>query len=513
MTILEKIAQNAIDYADRKAFVLKDTDGTEKNITWKELDEKSDRLAAYLDHICNTKMPVLVYGHKDPYMIVCFLACVKSGRAYCPVDISVPLGRVEAIVNELKPEIILTTEELSLDSLNIISLESICRCIQQEEGSKDRSNWVKGEDVFYIIFTSGSTGVPKGVQITRDCLDNFISWAVTFGETSEERHHIFLNQAPFSFDLSVMDLYMSLYLGGTLWALPKNIQSNMKSLLASLEESKADVWVSTPSFAEVCLADKKFNSTLLPYMELFLFCGETLSNRTVEYLQNAFPKAKIMNTYGPTESTVAVTEILVTPEVNKEWIPLPVGHERKGTWILIMDGQGNILQEGESGEIVIVGDTVSVGYHNRPELNARVFGEYEIEGKYYRLYHTGDKGYKKDGMLFYCGRIDLQIKFHGYRIEIEDIERNLMKLSDISKVIVMPVYRNNKVKSLTAFAVMKEAVTDAFTVTQKLRSELKEYVPDYMIPKKFIFIEQLPMTNNGKVDRKTLESLLNKSQD
>ena len=203
----------------------------------------------------------------------------------------------------------------------------------------------------------------------------------------------------------------------------------------------------------------------------------------------------------------AVTDVLVTPEINALMNPLPVGKEKPGTWIYIMDENGNLLSDGSKGEIVIAGDSVSIGYWNRPELTQKAFSTCVVDGKEYRLYHTGDKGYKENGQLYYCGRIDLQIKLHGYRIEIEDIESNLMKLDCIQKVAVMPVYRGEQVRSLTAYIVPKEPVLDEFEAVQQIRRRLKEYVPEYMIPKKICFLEKIPMTNNGKVDRRALEGL------
>lgn len=331
-------------------------------------------MAVYLEHRLSSKKPIVVYGHKSPYMIVCFLACVKSGRAYCPVDTSVPASRVMAILDEVEPEIILAVEELSVENKTILSCQSIISIISEEneiqrECSAGKESYVLAEDNFYIIFTSGSTGTPKGVQITRGCLDHFIQWAVTLGGgIQENKHYTFLNQAPFSFDLSVMDLYLALYTGGTLWALDKKVQSDMKALLESLRDSKCDVWVSTPSFADICLSNKSFSQELMPQLKRFLFCGETLTNRTVDRLRQAFPKAEIVNTYGPTESTVAVTGITVTSEINEKYQPLPVGREKEGTWILIMDQDGKGLREEEKGEIVIADDTVSTGYWNNKRI-------------------------------------------------------------------------------------------------------------------------------------------------
>ena len=140
-----------------------------------------------------------------------------------------------------------------------------------------------------MIFTSGSTGNPKGVQITSDCLNHYLDWSVGLGNTRDEKEgRIFLNQAPFSFDLSVMDLYTCLACGGTLFPLTKTEQADFSLLLPALANSGASVWVSTPSFADMCLRDPNFDSDLLPQLRLFLFCGETLTNRTAEKLSGRF---------------------------------------------------------------------------------------------------------------------------------------------------------------------------------------------------------------------------------
>lgn len=238
----------------------------------------------------------------------------------------------------------------------------------------------------------------------------------------------------------------------------------------------------------------------MPELQVFLFCGETLGNRTVRKLQERFPKARIVNTYGPTESTVAVTDVLVTPELEQQENPLPVGRAKPGTRIEIWDADGNVLPEGEKGEIIIIGDTVSTGYYKKQELTEQAF----FVRPEARGYHTGDKGYLKNGMLYYCGRIDLQVKLHGYRIELEDIENNIRRLPGIEHVVVLPNERGGKVTSLTAYVVERQHPQDEKAESSELKNRLLQFLPDYMIPKKFVFLEQMPMTNNGKADRKLL---------
>lgn len=504
MNVLEKI--NFFANSKKDSIAIFNDNCEDKELTYKELDDFSDKLAYYLESsLKSNKNPIVVYGHKNPYMIVCFLACVKSGRAYCPVDISVPDERVRDIIEETQSPVILSTENLNFEAKNVIDLEEIKNIIKNSEGKIQKSSHVKPDETFYIIFTSGSTGKPKGVQITLDCLDNFLKWSSRFGgENLENSKNVFINQAPFSFDLSVMDLYTSLFTGSKLWCLNKSVQTNYESLLDSLKKSNASVWVSTPSFANMCLASYEFNKNLLKNIKLFLFCGEALSNLTAKKLVERFPESKIINTYGPTESTVAITEIMVNEEVLEKYNPLPIGKPKNGTFVFIIDSEGNILPEGEKGEILIVGDSVSIGYFNRPDVNKKSFGLKEVNGKTYRSYKTGDEGYIKDGNLFYCGRIDLQVKLHGYRIELEDIESNLLKLSKIKNTVVLPILKNGTVENIAAFIVPNFEIDSKLKAQSEIKKDLSKFLPSYMIPKKIIFKDILPMTNNGKVNRKKL---------
>jgi D-alanine--poly(phosphoribitol) ligase subunit 1 len=565
LNIIKQLEQYASLYPQRIAVRCGD-----ETITYKELWYDSEQLALWLmRQEGDTGHPVAVYGHKHPWMVVCFLACVKSGRAYCPIDISVPDARVELILQALPSGIVLATETLCVDAgeKQIITRKELAQIfdnpLRNPDGESEQaepkahtnynanhnakqnpepnvtaeeSKWVSGSETFYIIFTSGSTGTPKGVQISADCLNHYLDWSIGLGNRPEEKNGlVFLNQAPFSFDLSVMDLYTALASGGTLYCLEKTVQGDYRKLMEALEQSKAGVWVSTPSFAELCLAEPCFSSELMTQMQVFLFCGETLANRTAEKLQKRFPDAVIVNTYGPTESTVAVTDVLVTENLCQNENPLPVGRAKKGTSIEIWDPDGRTLPDGEKGEIIILGNTVSTGYYGRPDLTEKAFFTCNKSGLD-RGYHTGDKGYLKDGMLYYCGRMDLQIKLHGYRIELEDIENNIRKLPGIAHAVVLPNSRGGKITSLTAYIVRQEddsqnhpaelsegdrgqtrsaapdmdnkmvppGRTASREETAQLRNDLQSFLPDYMIPKKFVILEWMPVTGNGKADRKRL---------
>lgn len=504
MDIIKNIKEYAKLFPNRIAYKINN-----EVLTYEELERKSNKLANQIQECAkDNRKPIIVYGHKSKYMLISFLACVKSGRAYCPVDVSVPEERVNQIIKTVNPEIILSTEKLTLENYKIWDIDKIIKECESDKNVEDRY-CVKENDVFYIIFTSGSTGNPKGVQITTECLNNFLTWSTTLDGINKNEKLNFLNQAPFSFDLSVMDLYTSLATGGTLIALDKETQSDMEKMFNIFKESNLNVWVSTPSFISMCLADKTFCSELLPKMKTFLFCGEILPNVTAKKIMDRFNKSSVINTYGPTESTVAVTSVKITKEMIEKLTSLPVGEPKKNTYILIQNENYENLGENEKGEIVIVGNTVSIGYFNNEEKTKKVFEDYKIGETTYRAYRTGDMGYIKEGQLYYCGRIDFQVKLHGYRIEIEDIENNILKHINVKTVAVIPKYDEDgiTVKYLQAYIVPNNKIENNLQEIAKIKEELKKYLPSYMIPKKIKFIESIPTTNNCKIDRKALGKL------
>jgi D-alanine--poly(phosphoribitol) ligase subunit 1 len=255
----------------------------------------------------------------------------------------------------------------------------------------------------------------------------------------------------------------------------------------------------------MCLVEKTFSSEMLPNLRKFLFCGETLAHDTAAGLLNRFPHAEVWNTYGPTEGTVATSSICITQDILKRYSPLPVGYPKPATKILILAENGQPVEIGERGEIVIAGPNVSLGYIGRADLTANAF--FEFEGM--RAYHTGDWGRFKDGMLFFEGRIDSQIKLHGYRIELGDVENNLRALPNVRDAVVVPALKGGMPDWLAAFVVLKEPSKESnYEITRQLKRELGQKLPSYMVPRKFIFMETFPMTTNGKADRRKLAERL-----
>lgn len=454
-------------------------------------------------------VPVAVWGNKDPLMLACFLGCMKAGCPYVPLDChSVPPERARGIIEQLGDPLVLAVDELAQplpNAARIFARPELERAVAAG-GASRRERWIAGEDLCYILFTSGSTGAPKGVEVTAACVDNFATWCLRLGGL-DKRGLVFLDQAPFSFDLSVFEIAGALMAGGSLFSLTHATQQSAAARERALASSGVNVWVSTPSFAELCLSDRSFSAELLPDLALFIFCGETLANATALALLDRFPGARVLNTYGPTESTVAVTEVTVTREMAEASAPLPVGTPRPGTRLRIRDASGRDCAPGERGEVIIEGDTVARGYFGRPDLTERAFGRVEVAGRPVRTYRTGDEGYlDADGMLHFGGRLDLQVKLNGFRIELGEIEERLRRLPGVHAAAVVALEREGRAYALVAHVVAdepEEPLTD-FRRGLALKQALKESLPHYMIPKKVVFHSALPMTGNGKIDRRAL---------
>lgn len=577
MNVLDTIRSTAEKHPERQVF--RSRFGT---LTYGELWEKSGILAQWLqDQLKEDHSPIPVFGHKEPMMLVCFLAAARCGRPYCPLDMNMPASRIYDIANVTESQLLLACRDLpetsdhtenrhAADSSTMEAAENADAAGSPENKGKngsaankpgaaetpaartlhakvitssdleaissgsfhgesigeiDEKYQDRPEDVQYIIFTSGSTGKPKGVQISAGALSNYLDWC---SKLSGMDNGVFLNQAPYSFDLSVMDLYCALATASGIVSVDKAMEQDMPALLNYLMNSGISCWVSTPSFADLCLSDPGFNQESMPQLKRFLFCGETLRNTTARQLIRRFPDAEVINTYGPTESTVCVTSVRITKEMAKSDDALPIGHAKPGTEIRIETEAGKPASAGESGEMVILGNTVGAGYYKEADKTAASFfmekdGSYIpypdaaeeriklLKSGYRAAYRTGDAGHKDaDGLLYYEGRIDKQIKFHGYRIELGDIENALLRLDSIKQAAVIPNKKDGRIRFLTAFIVPEKDshLDDTFENRKKIRMAVKQLLPSYMVPRQIRMLSRMPLTANGKADRKKLESEL-----
>ena len=482
--------------------------------TYGDLKKDSDSLAAQIDRLgLLDKSPVVVFGGQEYEMLATFVALTKSGHAYIPIDSHSALERVAAIVEVAKPSLIIAINDFPLADVAapIFSAEQVQTAFR-EGASYELSHPVQGDDNYYIIFTSGTTGKPKGVQISHSNLLSFTNWMITDKEFATPARPQMLAQPPYSFDLSVMYWAPTLALGGTLFALPSAVTQDFKQLFETILSLPIAIWTSTPSFADMALLSDDFNSQKLPQLTHFYFDGEELTVKTAQKLRDRFPQARIINAYGPTEATVALSAVAVTDEMLQNCKRLPIGYTKADSPTFVIDEEGQKVPNGQQGEIIVCGPAVSKGYLNNPEKTAEAF--FEFEGL--PAYHTGDVGSMTDeGLLLYGGRMDFQIKFNGFRIELEDVSQNLNKSKYVESAVAVPRYnKDHKVQNLLAYVILKDGVAEQFEreidITKAIKEDLQDIMMSYMMPSKFLYRETLPLTPNGKIDIKGLISEVNK---
>ena len=466
--MLNKILYNLKNYPNDECYQIKD-----KIYKNKELYKYVCNIYNYLIKRCKYQDRIIVYGHKNIYMIASFLACSFAGMTYIPIDISIPEERKRKIINQVQPSIIIDNNiENIMDNNGFEEVSDIC---------------MQNEDIYYIIFTSGSTGEPKGVQITYNNLISCMNWLIKICDINNDT---VLNQANYSFDLSVADIYLPLLTRSKHYILEVETQKNFQLLFKELKNSNAGLAVMTPSFADLLMVDKSFNKELMPNLKKILFCGEKLSRKTVTKLNSRFDNLQIINSYGPTECTFAVTSTTIKPDDE-----ITIGIPKDDVELYIVNDNLEVLQDEQIGEILITGASVGKGYLNEA-LNKNVFITFNNKNAYL----TGDLAYTKDEKIFYIGRKDKQVKFKGYRIELSEIENALNSFDCIEKTVVICTRNEDSiVNRIIAYVVLKEKTLNSFDIKKQLESIL----PNYMIPVIKI-VDNIPLTENGKVNEKLL---------
>ncbi len=468
ISIIDKIRNISLNEPNKTAYVV----GKDK-ITYKYLYQKANTYASYLKK--QDSKPIILYGDKEIEMIISIIACLISNRPYIPIGTCTPKERIEKIIKLSNASLIITKRKIDIEDIEIKKIEDLI-----EYNQKDDITYKN--DIAYIISTSGSTGEPKCVPISISNLENFTNWISKLNPLKKYKNKRVLNQASFSFDLSVADIYYSLYNGHTLVTEDKSSCSFLTSNNIFAEE-KINIAVMTPTYMKLCLVDDSFNEKTCPDFECVYFCGEQLEPSLVKKIYKSFPNLKIINAYGPTEATSAISAILITKEMCKDKI-LPVGE------IDNLASNVEIIEE----EIVIKGNSVFNGYLGN------VVGGYYQENNI-NCYKTGDIGYIENKKIYCIGRKDSQIKYKGYRIELNDIEYNLKLIDGVDDAAVVAKYNeNNIVKTIKAYVVSNKE-------TNYIKEKLGKKIPSYMMPKTIVLIDKLPLNQNGKIDRKALQEL------
>ena len=453
-------------YAAKAAYIC-----GEKRLTYAKLYEKAERIAAVLK--AQGGGAVAVLGNKEPEMIISILACIMARRAYVPLEDNLPQARIAAAIRQAECTLVLKNGSACPDcGIPCSSLAEL------EHATKKPADGGAQNETAYIIFTSGSTGTPKGVPISYANLGNFTQWICSDEVLSGFEHPVVLSPASFGFDLSVAGIYYALSAGGTIVTVSREEQKSFDGIFAALQKNSAEIAVLTPTFMKLCLLNADFNEENFPRLRCCWFCGERLEKALCEKLLRRFPSLKIINAYGPTEATCAVCSAMITAETLAAGEPLPVGDISSAACKI----------EIENGEIILSGTSVFGGYIGAAERTGGRFA-------------TGDLGEIRGGKLYCTGRIDGRIKYKGYRIELGDIEANILAVDGVRACCAVAKRSKNGDTAYIKVFVSAEPTLGKET----LRTALKSALPEYMIPKVIEFLPQLPVNEHGKTDRRLLE--------
>jgi amino acid adenylation domain-containing protein len=478
-TVVDLFVEQAARTPDAVAVLFEDT-----RLTFGELDALSSQFSTYLikEYGLQAGDLVGVKLERSEWLIVTLLGILKSRCGYVPIDVEHPQSRIDYIMED-------SNSKLCVDSQSLQRFQEKRTSYCGEQTSLA----VNPADMAYVIYTSGSTGKPKGVLNNHSGLYNRLLWMRDELKISSE--DIILQKTPYTFDVSVWELFMSLVTGGTLVVCRPQGHKDPFYLQEVIQQKEISIVHFVPSMLNTFLST--VNPEMCSSLKHVVCSGEALPLNLVEQFREQFEATRIHNLYGPTEAAIDVTYInLTNPESTKEGVS--IGKPVANTHIYIVNEAMQLQPVGVTGEIVIGGVQVAEGYVNRPELTQEKFiASPFVEGE--RLYKTGDLGrWLPGGCIEYLGRKDHQVKIRGYRIELGEIEHAMMALLEIQQAAVLVQQQQADLAIVAYFTSVKEIDK------QLLRSRLSEILPDYMLPTYFIRLESIPLTSNGKVDKKAL---------
>ncbi|UCJ08702.1 amino acid adenylation domain-containing protein [Chitinophaga pendula] len=470
----------------------------EKTYTYKQLDDITGRLATYLI----TKEEVIpgaivgIMQARSPWMMISILGILKCGAAYLPIDPEYPEDRIKYMLENAKIERVLTDKPArwpASATASQISINTDLITLLNELEPAPASHLSSAEDLAYVIYTSGSTGLPKGVMITHRSVINFSEWLKELIYADGQPRNCMLT-APISFDASVQQLFPPLIYGSKLIIISDEERKDPHAYARSIVTQQVAVLDCTPGYLEVVLEALAAIKGELPVLTT-LIGGEALKKGLVQRYYTVFPKgSRLINVYGLTETTVDSTYEVVLPEEDVPSIGKPVHN----TGILILDSRRQLMPLGVAGEIAISGDGVAKGYlYDEQRTGERFIAHPYIDGE--RLLLTGDQGYRReDGRVMFIGRKDNQIKLRGFRIELGEIEFNIAAQEGVAECCVK-VCKNKIIGDFLVAYYSGNLIKES-----ELKARLKEKLPDYMIPSRFVYMDRLPLNANGKVDRRKL---------
>ena len=471
-----------------------------QELTYQDLSQRANKLANYLRKLgVRPEVLVGVFIDRSIEMVVGLLGILKAGGAYVPLDPDFPKQRIAYMIEDSKALVILTqkkfTMELPETQVKVISLDKNWAEISKESAETPEAD-VKPENLAYVVYTSGSTGNPKGVMNEHRGIVNRLLWMQDkYVLTESDR---VLQKTPFSFDVSVWELFWPLLVGARLVVSSPGIHWDPVSLVQMITEQKITTLHFVPSMLQLFLKEK---SVIKCTSLIRVFCsGEALSYDLQERFFERLP-VELYNLYGPTEASVDVT--FWKCQRGSKQLTVPIGKPVANTKIYILDHLLQPVPIGVTGELHIGGVQVARGYRNRPELTKEKFIPDPFRDKPgARLFKTGDLArYLPDGNIEYIGRNDFQVKIRGLRIELNEIEALLSKHPKVSETIVIARKDMTGRKRIGAYFVSKKNAEIPIT---ELHNFLNDKLPDNMVPSFFIRMKEFPLLQNGKVNRRVL---------
>lgn len=494
MTIIDYLIHSAELYPEKVAF----EDG-QHAVTYKELLQRTEIICTQLhERLHVVKSPVVVLIDRNVESICCFMGIAMSRNFYVPIDTTQPDARINSILEKVEPAAVISIGNCKESFLPFIK----CPLYEYEELVEQTADHALNArlqlealdtDPLYALSTSGSTGVPKTVLIShRSVLDFIPVFCKTFDLKTED---VFGNQAPFDFDVSIKDIFSSLYLGATVYIIPPICFIMPKLLIQRLNEKQVTIIIWAVSAMCIVSELNMFELIKPETLRKVFFSGEVMPVKQLNIWIHNMPDIQYVNLYGPTEITCNCLYYIIDREFqDDEKLPLGVPFQNEGVFVL--NDQQQPVKKGETGEITVIGTCLSLGYYKDPEKTREVFVQNPLNTAYPELaYKTGDMAeLGEDGNYYFAARRDFQIKHMGHRIELEDLETHLMSLECVKRAVCL--YDEERKKLITFYVGTEDYVA--------MLNDLKKIVPKYMIPNVVFHKEKLPLNKNGKIDRKAL---------
>jgi amino acid adenylation domain-containing protein len=500
VTLVQHYVQESARRVGERVAVACDRD----SITYGELDARTNARARELKRRGLERGAfVPLYLNKSVRAIEGILSILKADCAYVPLDVASPARRIEGILAATHARFAL------VDDASFRRLREICpRDAGLELVNLDREPDASREaldcrnlsiDVAYVLFTSGSTGTPKGVMISHQMIIDYIEWCVETYELSDR--DAIANHAPLYFDNSTFDLYTAFRTGASLHLVHDEVNVIMTRLIRWLGEREITVFFCVPSVMAILLRSGRLAPDSFPRLRHVIAAGEVLPAGVVRQWMRLYPHVQFTNMYGPTEITVDCTFHVIREPPSPDATAIPIGRPRRNMEVLLLREDGSLADApGSEGEIVVRGASVSYGYLNDPDRTRASFVQNPRHSLYHDpLYRTGDLArIAPDGSFLFIGRRDQQIKYMGNRIELGEIESALLTIDGVLDCVV--VFNDSSAieeKCIGALLCLESGASKA-----RVSAELEKRLPAYMVPRRIVVASEMPLTANGKSDRR-----------